>query len=811
VIKILRLEATNFRSLGHAVVEPLTDGGLTAINGPNGAGKSSLLAAVIFALYGATPDGVSIKALRRQGSTDDVRVILTFTHDGQTITVERGLKGVKDAHYAKVVVDGIEQVFGKVTASTAWMEQRLGLDVEGFLTAFAIRQKELDGLVKAKPAARRALIERLAGIDKMSTAVQTARAEESEARKRLELLPGSSEDLKAAKDALEVAQSRAVEAWETFEQARDAAAVAEQDWSQVSAETDAMQARIAAHDTARQAATSARHDASLAVERANVADAHAARLADAAQGGTSDDVASAHARHDAALTAAQANRDAREHAERATTELGREEQRTAQSADRAARLKSAASAARKVATDTAAKAASFPTDLDAQEQAAAQAADALSQRVGALRGEHARLDASIKALEATTDPACPTCSTSLADPGALLATLRQAQARVQTDGQSAARDEKAARENLAQVRERAEAARATAREAQYASEQAQAADEQAQAAQTEAEQARAVWENLKSVSDVAQGAARDAIAAQEAVTAEVAAAGQALRRAETAAAAAADLDAATTAAATARADADTALALADTAEKSAADLLVPDAEKDQARQRYTQAQVAARESAATAQRADADFRVAQEQVTSAERHRDAEDAKVKARTAALADFEMKSAVKSALDAFRKERIAALAPELSEAATDLIPAMTDGKFVAIELDEEFTPVITDDQGMQRPVAWLSGGEESAVALAMRLALGEIIAGTAGGLLWMDEPQTAMDAARRPAMMSVVRSIPGRQPIQVSHVSEASDMADLVLDVVPDADNGSTVAVAGYAAPLDTDDLPEGNVA
>ena len=236
---------------------------------------------------------------------------------------------------------------------------------------------------------------------------------------------------------------------------------------------------------------------------------------------------------------------------------------------------------------------------------------------------------------------------------------------------------------------------------------------------------------------------------------------------------------------------------------AAADALsVPEHEKNTARTAFLTAQDAARTSALAARDAEADHRVAQEQVVSAERHRDAEDAKVRARAEALADYELKSAVVSALDAFRKERIAAIAPELSEAATDLIPRMTDGKFVAIELDEEFTPRITDDQGQERPVAWLSGGEESAVALALRLALGEIIAGSEGGLLWMDEPQTAMDAARRPAMMSVVRSIPGRQVVIISHVSEATDMADLVFEVIPDTENGSTVeatVITGHGGP------------
>ena len=538
MIKILRLEATNFRSLGHAVMEPLTDGGLTAVNGPNGAGKTSLLAAVLFSLYAVTPDGVPIKALRRQDSTGEVKVILTFTHDGQTVTIERGLKGLKDAHYAKIWVDGREQVFGKVTAAAAWVEHRLGLDKEGFLTAFAIRQKELDGLVKAKPAERRALIERLAGIDKMSTALQAARAESADAKKRLDLLPGSGADLKAAKDAVDDAQVRAGQAWEAFELARDVSTGATQVWVQVQADAAVIAGRIEAHTKAQAGAGAAKHAADIAQERAGYAALNVDRLTEQSQGGSSGEVAAAKTRHEQAQQAAQDNRDAREHAERATAEVGREEQRVASALNRAKRLTAEATKAVTLAKDLTDKAAKFPTDLPDQAKAANEAAEIAGRKVGALRGEFDRLTASIKALEATTDPECPTCSTSLADPGALLVTLRQAQDRVKEQGSAVAAAEKADREHAAALRVQVEASRTAAREAQYATDQAVKASSDAADAQTEADDATRHWDALKATSQVATAAAAEALAAQAGVSAEVAAASEALRRAETAATAA---------------------------------------------------------------------------------------------------------------------------------------------------------------------------------------------------------------------------------------------------------------------------------
>lgn len=805
MITLTRIDAQNFRSLGHAVVEPLTDGGLTALNGPNGAGKSSMLGAVLFALYAVTPDGVPIKALRRQGSTDPVKVEVTFTHDGQSIVVERGLKGVKDSHYARITVDGIEQVFGKVTAATSWVEARLGLDKEGFLTAFAIRQKELDGLVRAKPAERRALIERLAGIERMSTAVQTARAEENDAKRVLDLLPGSGEDLTAARAALDEAQSAAIEVWDRVETTRAAREDAQQHWESVKANAETLSRGVEAHRAAAAKVTDLTQTAQIEDERARAAANIVATLEADAQGGSADDVAAAEAAVTLARDAVQGNREAQRRAAEAAEHVGREQQRVTQVTDRAARLAREVASLRTRANDADKALSAVPADLDAQVAAAQQGLDAVTAHLGGLRGEHARLDASIRALSASTDPTCPTCATSLPDPGTLLTSLRESLARVAGEGADAAAAEKAARERVQDLTAQHGKAQRVRSDAEYAHAELDRATASLAEAEQEATAARGAWESLRATAETTERAATEARENAATVEADLAAAERTLRTVQVAANAQSRLGSARTDAQQASQRAHEAHAAVDAARAEADALAIPEEQITAAREEFRSAQAAVHAAAMDAERAESDHRVSIERVASAERTRDAEDAKVRARVEARTDYERKVAVRTALDSFRKERIAAIAPELSEAATDLIPRLTDGKFVAVTLDEEFTAIVTDHLGQQRPAAWLSGGEESAVALALRLALGEIIAGAQGGLLWMDEPQTAMDAERRPAMMSTIRSIPGRQPIIISHVSEASDMVDLVLDVVPDPDFGSTVVVAGQgdASRIDAD--------
>lgn len=226
-------------------------------------------------------------------------------------------------------------------------------------------------------------------------------------------------------------------------------------------------------------------------------------------------------------------------------------------------------------------------------------------------------------------------------------------------------------------------------------------------------------------------------------------------------------------------------------------IAISETDRTDSEQAYARVREQARLATKAAAEAEGDYRVAGKTVEAAERTRDIEEQKLRVRRETADDLERKTAVKEALDVFRKDRIARLAPELSEVATDFVSRMTNGKYVAVELDEEFTPILTDRTGRQRPVSWLSGGEESAVALALRVAIGELIAGQTGGVLFLDEVLTAQDNIRRPAMMAAIRDLPGRQIITINHVTEASDMVDLVLDVLPDEDHGSVIVEAAAA--------------
>ena len=188
----------NFRAIKELTFKPKEEG-ITGIFGPNGAGKSTILTAVLFALYGSRPKGVTVAGLRRIGSgTEECSVSVVFTHLGQTVEVIRELKGPANSVVVNIYVDGKSATKTSGKPADRWIHQRLGVDAEGFLTAFVVRQKELDLFVRADPAERKKIIEKLAGVETINVALQKAREAEKDSRKTLDALPGSKEQVEAS-------------------------------------------------------------------------------------------------------------------------------------------------------------------------------------------------------------------------------------------------------------------------------------------------------------------------------------------------------------------------------------------------------------------------------------------------------------------------------------------------------------------------------------------------------------------------------------------------------------------------------------
>ena len=102
-----------------------------------------------------------------------------------------------------------------------------------------------------------------------------------------------------------------------------------------------------------------------------------------------------------------------------------------------------------------------------------------------------------------------------------------------------------------------------------------------------------------------------------------------------------------------------------------------------------------------------------------------------------------------------------------------------------LDETFTPIITQD-GYDMPLAHLSGGEKTSVALAYRLALNHVINDVVGevhtkGMLILDEPTDGFSTQQIARMGEVFRNLSLTQIILVSHEQSMESLAQTIYTI------------------------------
>lgn len=146
---------------------------------------------------------------------------------------------------------------------------------------------------------------------------------------------------------------------------------------------------------------------------------------------------------------------------------------------------------------------------------------------------------------------------------------------------------------------------------------------------------------------------------------------------------------------------------------------------------------------------------------------------------------------------RQELNASIGPDLAARASENLSLLTNGRYVALELDKNFAPSIIED-GTAKPV--ISGGEEDVVALALRLALSELIQERQGhpmSLLILDEVFGSLDAERRQAVLDRLTALKGRfdQILVITHLEEVQQIADQTLHLRRDP---STRATAVFPA-------------
>lgn len=153
----------------------------------------------------------------------------------------------------------------------------------------------------------------------------------------------------------------------------------------------------------------------------------------------------------------------------------------------------------------------------------------------------------------------------------------------------------------------------------------------------------------------------------------------------------------------------------------------------------------------------------------------------KQRKIALERNEIAQAGVSVLSGFREHLAKDTVPRITDYASDLMNAITDGKFTSINMDEKYNITVTDDNGKELDVHALSGGEQSAVAISMRLAISEMLSGGDASMLILDEVLTAMDDNRAQSILETIQEAGHGQVIIIAHNDIIRSIADTVTEL------------------------------
>jgi exonuclease SbcC len=136
----------------------------------------------------------------------------------------------------------------------------------------------------------------------------------------------------------------------------------------------------------------------------------------------------------------------------------------------------------------------------------------------------------------------------------------------------------------------------------------------------------------------------------------------------------------------------------------------------------------------------------------------------------------------------------IVPELAARASENLSLFTAGRYLQLKLDERtFRPSIIDGDTEKRVI---SGGEEDIVALALRLALSELIQERQGrpmSLLILDEVFGSLDQERRQNLLDRLVAIRDRfqQILVISHIEDINQVADRCIYVRHDPEGHCSV--------------------
>lgn len=180
----LKLELTNFMSYDHTVLD-LSEIKLASIVGPNGAGKSTLLQAISYALWGEVRTASHNDVVRR--GTTECCVSLHFEAAGceYIVTRRRSIQGKGSSELTfESVISGMD-LHSSLTGPTLkdtqeFINGALGLSYNAFASSSLVQQGDASRFSDARPGERKELLAQMLGLEWFQEVERLARNHLSE-------------------------------------------------------------------------------------------------------------------------------------------------------------------------------------------------------------------------------------------------------------------------------------------------------------------------------------------------------------------------------------------------------------------------------------------------------------------------------------------------------------------------------------------------------------------------------------------------------------------------------------------------------
>jgi exonuclease SbcC len=802
-VRLIRLRLLNFRQ--HASTEVVFGRGLTGIIGPNGAGKSTILEAIAWAIYGSAAARGTNDTIRfaRAPGRSRVEAELTFELAGHEYRVVRTL------HNAEVFLDGgATPVASTLGGVSEYLQGRLSMSREEFFNTYFTGQKELQFLAQLGPTQRGRFLGQVLGYERLRVAQERARARRNELRHELEGARAALPDPAVLRGEREAAERRRKEATSALAEAAAAGSTAAE-------RRAALLPRWEGAQRAREEARELAHGLEVARREREVAERDVARAEKELDAIAAAERELAPLRTELAHLPTVAEECAQlaelaRLAERRRALEETERQLAAELAEGARRLERLEEAPRYLEQ--------YRGELAAAREALAAAERALEARqaewverrqetdtkLQSYRDRAHELKEQIQQLrEAGPEGICPTCERPLG--GQFEGVI----GRLEDEWDSIVQDGKWLKHRLDQLQQRpeevvaADAERSAAKQAVEDRNQKVARCERAlhelealraeQSRRTELlERRRAELAEIPATYDAARHRAAEArlkelreLERRGSRLEQVVEAREVRERERTEA--------------HARGEGATVREAELEERRRALGFVEEDFLRLKGEFEGADAEVRRAELRATELRGL--LQAAEEALESAVR---AEAALAERREALAAlDLELRhhNELDAALTQLRAELNARVRPELGQLASRFLTEITDGRYTALEIDDNYN-VLVLDEGEEKPV--ISGGEEDIANLVLRLAISQMIAERAGhplSVLILDEVFGSLDIERRDNVIELLHKLGDRfeQVILITHIESIREGLDQVIRVSFDERTGtSVVGEEGIAA-------------